>query len=69
MQLFRITITLKNKKKIDKGGKGTILTLRLANYDPMEMMVILNDGDINGDSKASIGHHLLASILNQQNLE
>ena len=30
----------KIRKKIDKGGKGTILTFRLANYDPMEMMVI-----------------------------
>jgi hypothetical protein len=40
LQVFRITGTLKNKKKIDKGGKGTILTLRLANYDPMEMMVL-----------------------------
>jgi hypothetical protein len=40
LQVFRITGTLKNKKKVDKGGKGTILTLRLANYDPMEMMVL-----------------------------
>ena len=34
------TRILNNKKKIDKEGEGTILTLRLANYDPMEMMVI-----------------------------
>ena len=38
MQVFKITGTLKNKEKIDKGGEEMILMLGLANYDPMKMM-------------------------------
>ncbi len=38
LQVFRITGTLKNTRKIDKGGDNMILILRLANYDPMKMM-------------------------------
>jgi len=38
LQVFRITGTLKNREKIDKGGEDMILTLGLANYDPMKMM-------------------------------
>ena len=38
LQVFRITGTLKNRYKIDRGEDNMILTLGLANYDPMKMM-------------------------------
>ena len=38
MQVFKTTGTLKNRGKIDKRGEEMILTLTLANKDPMKMM-------------------------------
>jgi len=38
LQVFGTTGTLKNRRKIDRGGDNMISILGLANYDPMKMM-------------------------------
>ena len=40
LQVLRIAGTLKNRRKIDKGGEEMIFMLGLAKKDPMEMMVM-----------------------------